>query len=74
MKIGEMIKRRQEYNCMILEVLKETIRKYPDWRFGQIISNLSIALPNVDCFYNESVETYENIPEQFKLKEDGKMD
>lgn len=69
MDIHEMIEKRQEYNYKILDVLKQVIDKYPYWRFGQIISNLSIAARGKDSFYDESVETYENIPPIFRNKE-----
>jgi len=53
--IDEKIKKRQEYNYKCLEILKEVIEKYPDWRFTQIIFNLGLA---EDRFYMESVDTY----------------
>ena len=55
-EIDEIIAKRQEYNYKCLEILKEVIDKYPDWRFAQIIFNLGLA---EDRFYEESVDTYE---------------
>ena len=52
----DKISKRQEYNYKCLDVLKELIDKYPDWRFTQIIFNLGLA---EDRFYQESVDTYE---------------
>lgn len=52
----EKISKRQEYNYKCLDILKEFIDKYPDWRFTQIIFNLGLA---EDRFYQESVDTYE---------------
>ena len=66
MQITEMIKRRQEYNKKILAVISKMVDKYPDWRFGQILSNAGIAVYGRDCFYDESVETYNNLTPQFK--------
>lgn len=66
MTIQEMIKRRQEYNKKILAVVSKMVDKYPDWRFGQILSNAGIAVRGRDCFYDESVETYNNLTPQFK--------
>lgn len=55
-EILDKISKRQEYNYKCLEILKELIDKYPDWRFTQIIFNLGLA---EDRFYQESVDTYE---------------
>lgn len=52
----EKAKMRQEYNFKCLDVLKEMIEKYPDWRFTQILFNVGLA---EDRFYEESVDTYE---------------
>ena len=49
---------RQEYNYKCLDVLKEMIEKYPDWRFMQILSNTGID--EID-FYEESVDTFNKI-------------
>ena len=54
----EKAKMRQEYNYKCLDVLKEMVENYPDWRFMQILSNTGIDEIN---FYEESVDTYERI-------------
>ena len=54
----EKAKMRQEYNYKCLDILKEMIENYPDWRFMQILSNTGIDEIN---FYEESVDTYERI-------------
>ena len=54
-KIGS----RQEYNLKCLEVLKEVVLKYPDWRFMQILYNMELC---EDRFYEESVDTFEKLP------------
>ena len=54
----EKAKMRQEYNYKCLDVLKEMIEKYPDWRFMQILSNTGID--EID-FYEESVDTFNKI-------------
>ena len=38
----EKVKTRQEYNYKCLDILKEMVEKYPDWRFMQILSNTGI--------------------------------
>lgn len=52
----EKAKMRQEYNYKCLDVLKEMIEKYPDWRFTQILFNVGLA---EDRFHEESIDTYE---------------
>ena len=56
--IDDKISKRQEYNYKCLDILKELVDKYPDWRFTQIIFNLGLA---EDRFYEESVDTYESM-------------
>ena len=43
-----------------LDILKEMVEKYPDWRFMQILSNTGIDEIN---FYEESVDTFNKIRE-----------
>ena len=54
----EKAKTRQEYNYKCLDILKEMIENYPDWRFMQILSNTGID--EID-FYEESVDTFNKI-------------
>ena len=43
-----------------LDILKEMVEKYPNWRFMQILSNTGIDEIN---FYEESVDTFNKIRE-----------
>lgn len=64
------IKDRQHYNKQILEYLAAYADRYPDMRFGQILSNLNIAThykgynehtqesAYSDIFYTESEDTH----------------
>ena len=54
----EKAKTRQEYNYKCLDILKEMVENYPDWRFMQILSN--IGIDEID-FYEESVDTFNKI-------------
>ena len=54
----EKAKTRQEYNYKCLDILKEMVENYPDWRFMQILSNTGIDEIN---FYEESVDTFNKI-------------
>ena len=54
----EKVKMRQEYNYKCLDILKEMVESYPDWRFMQILSNTGID--EID-FYEESVDTFNKI-------------
>lgn len=56
--IHDKISKRQLYNYKCLEVLIEYVKKYPDCRFMQILSN--VGLDEIQ-FYEESVDTYERI-------------
>ena len=62
--ILDKISKRQEYNYKCLDILKELIDKYPDWRFTQIIFNLGLA---EDRFYQESVDTYDLMKMTIKM-------
>lgn len=62
--ILDKISKRQEYNYKCLDILKELVDKYPDWRFTQIIFNLGLA---EDRFYQESVDTYESMKMAIKM-------
>lgn len=53
---------RKEANLQILEYVKQLIERYPDQRFGQIISNY--VLPDYrekDIFFEESTETLNTV-------------
>ena len=47
---------RQEANRQIMVMLRTLIERYPDWRFGQILVNLNIVVPQEDPFFPESTE------------------
>ena len=57
--IEETISNRQEYNREIVKILGEMVEKYPDMRFGQILSNF--ANINNDPFYIESKFTLKSL-------------
>lgn len=70
-KIKEAIEKRQNANVEILQMVGDTVMKYPDLRFGQILVNLGIieyerntydeTLITKDPFYEESVVTLNRI-------------
>lgn len=49
---------RAYYNGLILGTLLKIMRKYPDMRFGQLLSNLELT---EDLFYEEPDKTLERI-------------
>ena len=53
---------RKEYKKKIEEKLNTLIDRYPDQRFGQLISNYVLDL-SYDPFFEESKQTYERISE-----------
>ena len=57
--IEEIISDRQEYNREIVKILGEMVEKYPDMRFGQILSNFADI--NDDPFYIESKFTLKSL-------------
>lgn len=57
--IEETISNRQEYNKEIVKILGEMVEKYPNMRFGQILSNF--ANINNDPFYIESKFTLKSL-------------
>lgn len=57
-ELKEKISRRQEFNRKIVWTLWEIVEDFPDWRFGQILSNVGIAEYGRDVFYDESADTY----------------
>ena len=52
---------RLEANRLIVNLIKETVEAYPDWRFHQILQNLEVEKPGIDQWYEESPETLCNI-------------
>lgn len=56
----EQIDKRHEYNIMIMDIIKEYIDKYPNFRFIQLLWLLNIV-NNMDRFQEESKLTYEKI-------------
>lgn len=57
-KFKEKFEKRQEYNVKCLDIIRDMVLRYPDLRFGQILSILNL---NGDIFNEESVDTYERI-------------
>ena len=53
------MKSRLEANRAIVAKIAETVEKFPDWRFHQIMQNLGLELggPDWDPFYEESAAT-----------------
>ena len=52
---------RLEANRLIVNLIKETLEAYPDWRFHQILQNLGVEKPETDQWYEESTDTLRNI-------------
>ena len=52
---------RLEANRSIVNLIKETVEAYPDWRFHQSLQNLEVEKPGIDQWYEESTETLCNI-------------
>lgn len=54
---------RKEANLEIIKILTDVINQNPDWRFGQILYNLSVITRDpktmviLDPFYQESTQT-----------------
>ena len=57
-KFKDKFEKRQEYNVKCLDIIRDMVLRYPDLRFGQILSILNL---NGDIFNEESVDTYERI-------------
>lgn len=58
---------RQEANRKILRMLSDNVEQHPDWRFHQILWNLSISLTGVDQYYEESKDTLERVEHAFSI-------
>ena len=52
---------RLEANRSIVNLIKETVEAYPDWRFHQILQNIGVEIPGIDQWYEESTDTLFNI-------------
>lgn len=73
-KIKEMIEKRQNANVEILQMIGDSVMKYPDLRFGQILANLGIIeydydmnkVTPKDIFYEEPVITLNRIKNKKK--------
>lgn len=48
---------RQHYNKQILELLSAYVDRYPDMRFGQMLSNLNIASHILEQFHDSELKT-----------------
>lgn len=57
-KFKDKFEKRQEYNVKCLDIIRDMVLRYPDLRFGQILSILNL---NGDIFNEESADTYERI-------------
>lgn len=67
------------YNQAIVDKLQELIKKYPDWRFGQLLVNCGIIqydqgimvdgqredILTIDPFYDESKLTWQRMCNKF---------
>ena len=70
MNLKEKKSRRQETNFEILKEIEKLVIKYPQQRFGQILSNY--VLPKGDPFYEESAYTLERLYD-VKIKMDSDL-
>ena len=59
------IQRRQSSNLEILKILNIIVERFPQLRFTQILTNLEL---DKDLFYEESVDTLNNIKKQLEGK------
>ena len=59
------IQRRQSSNLEILKILNIIVERFPQLRFTQILTNLGL---DKDLFYEESVDTLNNIKKQLEGK------
>ena len=55
------IQQRQSSNLEILKILNILVERFPQLRFAQILTNLGLEK---DLFYEESVDTLDNIKKQ----------
>ena len=59
------IQQRQSANLEILKILNIIVERFPQLRFTQILTNLEL---DKDLFYEESVDTLNNIKKQLEGK------
>ena len=63
--IRTKIQQRQSANLEILKILNIIVERFPQLRFTQILTNLEL---DKDLFYEESVDTLNNIKKQLEGK------
>ena len=59
------IQQRQSANLEILKILNMIVERFPQLRFTQILTNLGL---DKDLFYEESIDTLNNIKKQLEGK------
>ena len=59
------IQQRQSANLEILKILNMIVERFPQMRFTQILTNLGL---DKDLFYEESVDTLNNLKKQLEGK------
>jgi hypothetical protein len=59
------IQQRQSANLEILKILNMIVERFPQLRFTQILTNLRL---DKDLFYEESVDTLNNLKKQLEGK------
>jgi hypothetical protein len=59
------IQQRQSANLEILKILNMIVERFPQLRFTQILKNLGL---DKDLFYEESVDTLNNLKKQLEGK------
>ena len=59
------IQQRQSANLEILKILNMIVERFPQLRFMQILRNLGL---DKDLFYEESVDTLNNLKKQLEGK------
>lgn len=57
---------RLEANRELLKLVSTVVEMYPDWRFQQVLWNMSIA-DGTDKFYEEPVDTLKRVREHLNL-------
>lgn len=66
MGIDEKISSRYDANLQIVMILNDLVSEHPDWRFQQILQNMSISSrEGKDLFYEESVDTLNRLKENY---------
>ena len=57
---------RLEANRELLKLVSTVVEMYPDWRFQQVLWNMSIV-DGTDKFYEEPVDTLKRVREHLNL-------